>query len=126
MLSAATGITVIRAAGRTDWRAEAWYLERSFPEEFAKARAQLAITGADGGPVQHEVEMIYRKPPTPEHALEVARLMVEQAEQKALEAAEVVEAELVDDDDDGYGEMVDPGPTMPAPTGSTREEHRAL
>jgi hypothetical protein len=121
MLSAATGITVIRAAGRTDWRAEAWYLQHSFPEEFGKARTQLAITGADGGAVEPQV--VYRKPPSWEHQVEVARLIVEHHEQMERDRRIVQVEVLEEDEDDGYG------PMCPESNGGRivngREEHRA-
>lgn len=54
--------TVTHADGRTevveritppDWRATAWWLERSFPVRWGR-RDQLAVTGAEGGPVETE------------------------------------------------------------------------
>lgn len=36
-----------------DWRAEAWWLERVFPDKYGRTD-RLALTGADGGPVSVE------------------------------------------------------------------------
>ena len=41
----------IEAAGKKgSWQADAWYLERMYPEEFGRQR--LEVTGAEGGPVK--------------------------------------------------------------------------
>ncbi len=42
--------THIAVAGKTDWRASAWLLERIEPDTYAKNR--LELTGKDGGPIE--------------------------------------------------------------------------
>lgn len=39
----------IRKAGKRDWRANAWFLEKSYPKEYGAA---LALTGAEGGAIE--------------------------------------------------------------------------
>lgn len=41
-------------AGKKHWQASAWYLERSYPEQFGRRR--LEVTGAEGGPIRVDVE----------------------------------------------------------------------
>ena len=43
-------LTLVRQAGRTDWRAAAWFLERSFPQDYGRHQ-KLEHTGEDGGPI---------------------------------------------------------------------------
>ena len=47
-------VSRISKAGKDgNWQADAWYLERRYPERWGK-RIQQEITGKDGGPMQHE------------------------------------------------------------------------
>lgn len=42
-------LRTIRDAFATDWKAAAWYLERTYPCEYGRVRHEF--TGADGGPI---------------------------------------------------------------------------
>lgn len=53
--------TTERRAG-PDWRANAWWLERQLPQEFARVERH-EVTGADGGPVTLAIGDLYRKDP---------------------------------------------------------------
>lgn len=46
----ADAVRLIVEAGRKEWRALAWFLERSFPEHYGK-RTKTELTGAQGGPI---------------------------------------------------------------------------
>ena len=59
------GTVVTRTTERwtaPDWRANAWWLERQFPEEFAKAEGH-EVSGPDGGPIFLAVGELYRRDP---------------------------------------------------------------
>jgi hypothetical protein len=45
-------IETIQWAGRRDWKANAWWLERTRSETYA-LRTKSEVTGANGGPVEH-------------------------------------------------------------------------
>lgn len=49
-------VRALIAAGSEDWKANAWYLERKFRDRWGKTE-KVELTGAKGGPVQHEVEL---------------------------------------------------------------------
>lgn len=49
---------VHRAAVDGDWRADAWLLERVAPDEFS-TRVRTEVTGADGGAVQAQVQVVW-------------------------------------------------------------------
>ena len=49
---------ILTAAEDGDWRADAWVLERQFPDGFGKQRVEL--TGKDGGPLDHRVVLTDR------------------------------------------------------------------
>lgn len=79
-----------RAAG--DWRAAAWYLEKSHRSEFGKDAVQHTVTGADGGAVQVEVL------PSADLAKRISQALAENIVTiPALNAA---------GGDDGYGDAV--------------------
>lgn len=54
--SEATAVAVLRRHMPDDWRAAAFYLERSFPERWRRREA-IEHTGANGGPVQTNVNL---------------------------------------------------------------------
>lgn len=86
------------------------------PEKFAPPAYVLEHGGKGGGPIEHEV--VFRPPPNREHALELARLMFEQAKEdgNVVELGAGDYAEVADD----YGEMAEPSFV----TRNGREEHR--
>lgn len=49
----ARDVSLIRTAARTDWRAAAWYLERSRPQRWGKTE-RVQVSGPDGGAIQVE------------------------------------------------------------------------
>ncbi|MDB5910356.1 MAG: putative phage protein [Massilia sp.] len=77
-----------------DWRAAAWILERRHRETFGKEAAALEISGPDGGPVEMAGG--------PKGGLEAlaarvsANLAAHRAEMAEREAAEAVDAEVVE------------------------------
>ena len=81
-----TETTVKRSA--PDWRAAAWYLERSHRNNFGKDAVQVELTGQGGGPVQIQT--------TPPRDALVARLAEIAGSLPAAEG-EVVEGEVVED-----------------------------
>lgn len=50
-------ITRVGLAGREDWRAAAWRLERKFPDRWGR-RDALELTGKDRGPIELEVSSV--------------------------------------------------------------------
>lgn len=51
-------VSGIMAAGRRNWTAYAWYLERKFPDRWGlKTKVQQEISGPDGKPVQMELDL---------------------------------------------------------------------
>lgn len=61
----------IRLAGDDDWRADAWYLERSCPAEWGRTtKLQAEVTGKDGGPLvvafDDALKKVYGDPPAAE------------------------------------------------------------
>lgn len=77
--------TVKRAS--PDWRAAAWYLERSHQAHFSKAAEQVEITGEGGGPVQVSVD-----------ARDLARRLHEHIEAGVAGPPQITEGEVADDD----------------------------
>jgi len=47
-------VSIIYKAGREDWRAAAWWLERRFPARWGRRR-RAEVSGPSGDPIQHEV-----------------------------------------------------------------------
>jgi hypothetical protein len=53
----ARAVSGVMAAGRRNWTAYAWYLERKFPDRWGrKDKVQQEISGPGGGAVRAEVE----------------------------------------------------------------------
>jgi len=51
-------VSGIMAAGRRNWTAYAWYLERKFPDRWGrKDKLQQEISGPNGQPVEVEMEV---------------------------------------------------------------------
>ena len=50
----------IRQAGDSSWQAAAWYLERANPQDWGLIR-RTELTGANGGPIEVDVEAMNRK-----------------------------------------------------------------
>ena len=48
-------LVAVRSGMADDWRAAAWYLEHSFPDEFGR-RERVEVTGKDEGPVVIKIE----------------------------------------------------------------------
>lgn len=49
----ANALRVVITAGPADWRAAAWFLERKYPQRWARRDPQrLELTGKDGGPLE--------------------------------------------------------------------------
>jgi hypothetical protein len=48
-------VAVIQNASRKTWQAAAWFLERSFPQHWARTDRH-EVTGANGGPVELNVD----------------------------------------------------------------------
>lgn len=59
----AANVATVKKAAEKQWQAAAWWLERVYPEQFGR-RDAVALTGADGKPLQVEVlwEASWRKP----------------------------------------------------------------
>jgi hypothetical protein len=49
-LAEADAVQMVVTAGHKDWRAAAWFLERSFPKDYGRLH-NLEHTGADGGTI---------------------------------------------------------------------------
>jgi hypothetical protein len=46
-------LRVVHTAGKQQWQASAWYLERKFAQEYS-LRNKVEVTGVDGNPLQHQ------------------------------------------------------------------------
>jgi transposase len=55
---------ITQAASQGTWTADAWYLERRYPERWGKQVHE--ITGRDGGPMTHEIHVVYDEVATPD------------------------------------------------------------
>jgi transposase len=46
----ARNVAIVQRAANADWRASAWFLERSFPSRYGK-REHIEHSGSNGGPI---------------------------------------------------------------------------
>lgn len=53
----ARNLTLIQQAATADWRAAAWYLERSHPDEFGRSN-RVEVSGPVGGPMELHSEHV--------------------------------------------------------------------
>lgn len=78
--AAVEAVGQVRLHGREDWRAAAWFLEKSFPAEFGN-KVKAEISGPEGGPIVVEGKVytldLTRLPPAAVQAI------VEQMEEEA-------------------------------------------
>lgn len=45
-------VALIQRAATTQWQAAAWWLERSFPQQFGRIN-RVEMSGPEGGPIEH-------------------------------------------------------------------------